>query len=29
MEGFIAILDPEEAVIDAVKDKFDGEEIPF
>ena len=29
MEGFIAILDPEDAIVEAVKEKFDGEEIPF
>ena len=29
MEGFIAVLDPEDAVIDAVKEVFDGEEVPF
>ena len=29
MEGFIAVLDPEDAVIDTVKEVFDGEEVPF
>ena len=27
MEGLLAVLDPEEAVVDAIKEKFDGEEV--
>ena len=29
MEGFLAVLDPSESVIDSVKETFEGEEIPF
>ena len=30
MEGLLAVLDPAEAVVDSIKEKFDGEEeVPF